>query len=153
MLLLVNNKAELNLECPLLAGISYQLSEASNQRCVNLAGHARKWSKLLSRLGTSPNFNISNTCSSLFIYFSPSEEGDSLYQVMLCGLTHQKLLNISDSGGCVLQTVPTLWGITQRRVSKQGGQYHSDRHRRSSLVGGSCKLNSFVFCKGIEKCE
>lgn len=89
-------------------------------------------------------------------YFSLSEEGDFFCQVMLCGLTCQGLLTISGRSGCVLQTVSVLWGITQRRVSKQGGQYNSDRHRRSSMVGGSCKcvrLNAFVFCKEIEKRE
>lgn len=33
---------------------------------------------------------------------------------------------------------------------------HSERHRTSSVVGDSCKcvrLNAFVFCKRVEKCE
>lgn len=118
-------------------------------------------------LGNGPNFypglepaqtsTFQIFVSSLCNYFSLSEKEDFLYQVMLCWLTRQRLHNISGRSGCVLQTVPMLWGMTQRRVSKQGGQYHSDRYRRSSMVGGSCKcvrwLNTFVFCKGIEKCK
>lgn len=107
----------------------------------------------LSRPGTSPNLNISN------IFFLPVQLLFSLWrrEFSLSGYgvwAHPwRVTYYFWQRWLCAPCCPSTLGITQRRVSKQGGRVHCYRHRRSSTVGSSCKcvrMNAFVFCKGIE---